>query len=336
MQNMKVILDNNKEYKTQNQSLLRVDQKGNVLEHKVIKADEIAEIKTKKTLTEQQKYRINELHSIKEHIQDNEGCYIHNIYKYCYPYLVELQLLDEGSKNNIHIIRFIVLATYLCKDQYIRYKNRKCKKSSLMKIWDTTSRNSRNKTYDRLKQINYLLEDEEGYLMVNKNVMKNGTIEGFKAMKKDDDNITYTRLFTKNIQDMYYNCDDKKRKLLANLFKILPFISFKHNVFCSNPQEINEEELELLNWTDLARICGYDDKKQVTRFKKDMMNLEIYKGISTLGMFIGSNARQMICINPKIYYSGNDIEEVRHLYAMFKMVDNCKSSKSDKKRSKIN
>lgn len=303
----------------QYKSALIIDKNGQIETDQVIKKGEVVEIK--KPLNEKQKYKINQIKDIKEHIEANEGNYIHNIYKYCYPYLVELQLLDKGNKNNIHIIRFITLATFLCKDGYIRYNSRKIKKSSLMKIWDTSSRNSRNKTYDKLKEINYIYEDKEGYIMVNDKVMVNGKIEEFKNIKKADNNTTYTRLFSKNIQDMYYSCDDKKRKLLANLFKILPFVSFKHNVFCSNPQQVNEKELELLNWTDLARICGYEDKKNITKFKRDMLNLEIYEDISTLGMFIGANARQCICINPKIYYGGNDIEEVRHLYAMFKLID---------------
>lgn len=315
-----VLEDDVNSYKTNEKSVVVVDEDGNVLSHNVIHNNEKVEIK--KDLTEKQKYRINQNKDMKDFIECNEGNFIHNLYKYCYPYMLDLQELDDGSKNNIHIIRFIVLSTYLSKDGYIRYENRKFKKSKLGKIWDTSSRNSRNQTYNKLISVGYIYEDQEGFLMINTDIMANGKVIDFNKIKNKDYDYTYTRLFSKNIQDMYYNCNEKKRKLLANLFKILPFVNFKYNVFCSNPIEINEDDIDVLTWTDLARICGYEEKKHISKFKRDMLNLEIYEGISTLGIFIGSRSRHMICINPKIYYGGGDVEKVKHLYAMFQMVDN--------------
>ena len=276
---------------------------------------------TNKNKIEGYKKKSQEIQEISEFIQANEGNFIHSLYRYCYPYMFELQLLDEGSKNNIHIIRFIILCTYLSKDGYVRFESRKITRKKLYKLWDLKDSKQSKKTYKKLKEVNYIYEDEEGCIMINQDIVINGKVKGFKKLKKLDEKYTYSRLFSKNIQDMYYNCDDRKRKLLGNLFKILPFINFKHNVFCANPQELDEKELQLLKWSDLARICGYNDTKQITRFKKDMLNLELYEGVSTLGMFVGANARQMICVNPKIYYGGNDIKDVNHLYALFKMID---------------
>ncbi len=303
----------------QNNSVLQITKNGLITSDNVIKPGE--KINIGKFLTDKQKYKINQTKEIREFISSNEGNFIHSLYKYCFPYMLELQNLDNGNKNNIHIIRFIVLCTYLSEDSYIRYNSRKITKSRLIKIWDLKDSKQSKKTYEKLKEIEYIIEDEEGYVMVNQNVMINGKVNGLKKLKKENENTTYTRLFTKNIQDMYYSCEEKKRKQLANLFKILPFVNFKYNVFCSNPQEIDEKKLQLLTWTDLTILCGYD-KSKVARFKKDMLNLEIYKDTSTLGMFVGASTRHMICINPKIYYGGHDVQEVRHLYAMFKMIDN--------------
>lgn len=282
---------------------------------------------TNKNRIEGYKKKSKEIQEISEFIQSNEGNFIHSLYRYCYPYMLELQSLDVGSKNNIHIVRFIVLCTYLSKDGYVRFESRKITRKKLYKLWDLKDSKQSKKTYEKLKEVNYIYEDEEGCIMINQDIVINGKVKRFKKLKKLDEKYTYSRLFSKNIQDMYYNCADRKRKLLGNLFKILPFINFKHNVFCANPQELDEKELQLLKWSDLARICGYNDTKQITRFKKDMLNLELYEGVSTLGMFVGANARQMICVNPKIYYGGNDIKDVNHLYALFKMIDTNNSTK---------
>lgn len=317
---MRLVLDSSLEdYQTNERSVVVVDKNGNVLSHRVIHNNEKIEIK--KDLTEKQKYKIYQNKDMKDFIECNEGNFIHNLYRYCYPYMLDLQMLDEGSRSNIHIIRFILLSTYLSKDGYIRYQNRKIKKSRLIRIWNLKNSRDPKKTYDRLKDIGYIIEDSEGYIMINQDIMKNGKIIDFNKIKNRDENYTYTRLFSKNIQDMYYNCKEKDRGKLAILFKLLPFVNFKYNVFCYNPTESIEEEIQLCNWKDLARICGYNDTNS-SRIKKELWNLKIYDS-SVIGIF-ATKTGNAICINPKIYYGGNDIKDVKHLYAMFKMCENSK------------
>ncbi|THK13759.1 hypothetical protein [Escherichia coli] len=257
--------------------------------------------------------------AIIEHIRANEGSFVHLIYKYRKPLMDTLQVKCEGNKANIHMIRFIQLATYSTFGGKLFDDNRnRIKKSSLSNIWDTTSRNSVNETYKLLIECGYIYETEEGYIMISEDLIVKGAIEDFKKLKKNDEDQTYTRLFTNNIQAMYEGTNPKSRKQLANLFKVLPYINFKHNVFCANPTETDPKELELYTWTDLARLCGYDEKKQIARFKKDLWTLKVY-GFDTIGEF-KTQSGMAICINPKIYYSGDNIEDVNRLYVMFEMV----------------
>lgn len=254
-----------------------------------------------------------------EHIQKNEGAFVHLIYKYTQPLMEALQTKCEGNKSNIHIIRFIQLATYSTFGGRLFDKNRnEIRKSSLSKIWDVKDRKGVNDTYKILMECGYIYETEEGYIMISEDLIVKGVIEDFKRLKRDDTDLTYTRLFTKNIQDMYLGTRSTQRKQLANLFKALPYINFKHNVFCSNPTETDPKKLKLYTWTDLARLCGYDEKKQIARFKKDLWTLKIY-GFDTIGEF-KTQSGMAICINPKIYYSGDNIEDVNRLYVMFEMV----------------
>lgn len=255
-----------------------------------------------------------------EHIQKNEGAFVHLIYKYTQPLMETLQSKCEGNKSNIHIIRFIQLATYSTFGGKLFDKNRnEIKKSSLSKIWDVkNNRKSINETYELLMECGYIYETEEGKIMISEDLIVKGVIEDFKKLKREDANLTYTRLFTQNIQDMYLGTVPTQRKQLANLFKVLPYINFKHNVFCENPTETDPKKLKLHTWTDLARLCGYDEKKQIARFKKDLWTLRIY-GFDTIGEF-KTQSGMAICVNPKIYYSGDNIEDVNRLYVMFEMV----------------
>jgi hypothetical protein len=110
--------------------------------------------------------------------------------------------------------------------------------------------------------------------------------------------------------------ESRKRQQLSNLYAILPYINFKYNVFCTNPTETDKKELDLLDWADLAKLCGYD-KSQVARFKKDLMNLKIF-GYDVIGEFNRSSGMTII-VNPKVHYGGDDTNDVRYLYDLFDM-----------------
>ena len=252
-------------------------------------------------------------------IKENEGAFIHLIYKYGSVIFKKLEEKLSGNKSNIHIIRFIILATYMTfGGKLFDDDKHRIKKSSLKHIWDVSNRNSINETYNLLLECGYIYE-EEGYIMINdKMIIKGEITDIINELKKDDSRYTYTRLFVNNIKSMYYGTEQKQRKQLANLFKILPYVNFKYNVFCSNPTEIDEIKLELLSWGDLAELCGYD-RTNVTRFKKDLWNLKIYDHC-VIGEF-HCEAGMAICVNPKVYYGGDDVSDVRNLYAMFKMCE---------------
>lgn len=258
--------------------------------------------------------------TISEHIDKNEGSFVHFIYKYGKPIMERLELKCGGNKANIHIIRFIQLATYSTFGGKLFDSNsNRIKRSSLKTIWDTSSKNSIKETYDLLMECGYIYETEEGYIMISDDLIVKGAIEDFKQLKKDDKDLTYTRLFSKNIQALYEGTEPKARKQLANLFKILPYINFKHNILCANPTETDKNKLVLYNWTDLARICGYDETN-ITKFKRELWKLKIY-GYNTIGQFSSGNS-YYICINPKLYYSGDNIEDVEFLYKSFEMLEN--------------
>lgn len=275
-----------------------------------------------KATTEEQrdsyKHKLELIKEIKEFIEENEGSYVHLLFRYGAPIFRELEEKVPGSKCNTHVIRFMMLATCLTfKGKLLDKNGHRVKKSSLKKIWDIENRNGVNETYNLLKECGYIYETEEGYIMINEDLVIKGAIENFEELRKQDHSFTYTRVYIDNLKDMFYNTEPKQRKQLANLFKALPYINFKYNVFCANPTETDETKLELLNWTDLAKLCGYEEKKNIAKFKKDLMSLKIF-GYDVIGYFERSSGMTII-VNPKVYYSGDDVEDVKYLYKLFNM-----------------
>lgn len=266
------------------------------------------------------KEKCKKSNDIIEFIQSNEGSYYHLIYKYGYPIMDRLQAKYEGNKANIHIIRLIQLANHVTFGGKLFDENRnEIKKSSLGKIWGCeNNRKSTNETYNMLKECGYIYESEEGYIMISEDLIVKGAIEDFKKLHKEDSDLTYTRVFSNNVKDMYEGTKPTQRKQLANLFKVLSFINFKHNVFCMNPQERDHTKLQLLTWKDLARLCG-ENETNSGRLKKDLMKLKIY-GYDVIGQF-ESGSGKAICVNPKVYYGGDNIKDVRKIYTMFEMCE---------------
>ena len=272
-----------------------------------------------KTTTEEQRnsYKQHE-ESVEEMREEIPDAYFHLIFKYGTVIFKELEEKAPSNKCNIHVIRFIILASYSTFGGKLFDDSRhRIKKSTLKKIWDTENRNGVNETYNLLKECGYIYETEEGYIMINEEMIIKGKItEYYNELKKQDGRYTYTRIYADNVQDMFYNTEPKQRKQLANLFKILPYINFKYNVFCSNPTETDRDKVEPLTWTDLARLCGYEEKKHITKFKKDLMSLKIHE-CDVIGEFNHGLAKRSIVVNPEIYYSGIDTNDVKGISALF-------------------
>ena len=255
---------------------------------------------------------------VEEYKEQNDEAFFHLIFKYGTIIFKELEEKAPGNKCNIHIIRFIILASYITyKGNLIDKYGHNIKKSSLKKIWNTENRNGVNDTYNLLKECGYIYETEEGHIMINKDmVIKGGITKHYKELKKQDGRYTYKRICIDNLRDMFNNTEPKQRKQLANLFKALPYINFKYNVFCNNPTETDKSKIKLLNWTDLARLCGYEDKKQVARFKKDLLSLKVY-GQDVIGEFSHGFNKKSIVVNPAIYYGGINADDVKGIAALF-------------------
>lgn len=307
------------EFNRQHNSIVVFDKKGEVIFDGVLKDDEAFEVYNKKQREAYKKKRDDE-NGIKEFIKNNEGSYVHFLYKYRHLAFEKIENHEKckGNKANLHIMRFIILGTYLnFSNNLYDNNNNRIKKSSLSKIWHTkNNRKSVNETFEILKETEYITETEEGFIMLNNSLITKGEIENLNELKNDK-NATYTRLFSKNIQDMFLNTNISSRKQLANLFKILPYVNFKYNALCFNPDETDIKKIERLNWTDIAEICGYENNKNITKFKRDLMNLKIY-GYEAIGQFETGNGKT-IYVNPKIFYSGSDVDDVKRLYTMFDM-----------------
>ena len=253
-----------------------------------------------------------------EFLNQNQGAFVHLIYNYGKPIFEDI-LEDVGqAKGNTHIVRLLLLASYLnYKNNLYDNNNHRIKKSSLGKIWNTTSRNSINETFEVLTKYGYIAE-EGGYIIMNSNRVVKGEVINFSKNKKKDQSLTYVRVFIDSLQELYNNSNAKARKQLAQFYKVLPYVHYEYNVVCHNPLEADENAIEPMTWTELAEICGIEGNK-VTRLKKDL-SFKI-NGEHVIGEFKNgpTDKKPKLVINPSLYYAGSHIEHLIGVMKLFKM-----------------
>lgn len=308
-------------FNRQHKSVQVIETNGDIISDQVLKPGEAVQIYNIKQREgfNKKKEKDEETEALKEHTRYNGGDFVHFMFSFLQPAFIKLEQRCGGNKANIHIIRFIILATYLnFKNNLYDTNDNRIKKSSLSKIWMTeNNRKSISETYNILMEEGFIFETKEGYILINNEIIKKGNMDDYEKIMKKDFSKNYTRLFSSNIQNMYENTNPRNRKQLANLFKAIPYINFRYNVFCENPTEVDIKKIIPMSWSDLARLCGYDEKKHLSKFKKDFFNLSI-DGYDVLGEFKTKEGYRII-VNPKVYYSGTNVEDIKYLYALFDM-----------------
>ena len=261
---------------------------------------------------EQDKY--NELRKIIEHknnglpviLDEKYGAYVHSYFELQEPYLKAIQERYKGTYANIHIVRFLVLASFVSKSGYISINGNRQKKSGLKNIWQL-HRSNADKEFDMLCDIGYISTDENDYITVNQNIINKG---------KAHPATTYTRIFSGTIQQLYYSTEPSKRSQLAYVYRLIPYINRYHNIVCSNPVELDIEKVKRLGWNELAELCGYH-KTQVKRFKDTLTHFR-FRGQPLIGQFIVED-KVTIIVNPAICFAGNNNKQLDYIRALFNM-----------------
>lgn len=228
-----------------------------------------------------------------------------NFYFSCYSNLLELNI-DKQYK-----FRFIYLCTYMNYENQLEYGNAKGKgrlmlEKDLEEVLGLSERETRN-TKNELKKNNLLIVNEDGSLSVNDYYCIKGKIGKSKAKES-------IRVMEIGIRELYKKAEAREHKKLGLLIEILPYINLQHNVICSNPEVEKMEEIKPLNMTEIMKIVGY---KNLSRLKKDLLDLTVNGELVVA--ITQTKYGKFISINPRVYYKGTRIEDLKWLSGIYKI-----------------
>ena len=152
--------------------------------------------------------------------------------------------------------------------------------------------------WDELLETGIIKEEPDGKLRVCPLFCKGRITTKNKAAMK---------IFTHAVRYMYENIDVRSHPYISYLFRLIPYINLRYNVFCQNPLETEKSEVVRMTAKDMCHIIGIDDT-QVKRFIKTLFKLSFVDRngdkrsvITLVTNYKNDDERNFVLINPQFY-----------------------------------
>lgn len=176
--------------------------------------------------------------------------------------------------------------------------------------------------WKELMETGIIQEQEDGSLLVCEKFCRG------HLSKKDREGMAAMKLFTHCVRYLYENIEVRGHKYLSYLYRLMPFINLKYNVFCSNPLENDRMKLCWLTTKEMCEILGYsegNEKRLIqTLFKLSFedRNGDLRSVITMISNTKNGEMRHFITINPQFYagyISQEDMQAINFKFSLDKV-----------------
>lgn len=208
-----------------------------------------------------------------------------------------------------NITRIMFIATYLNYDGYLSYDNKRANiitKKNMNDLLKLSTKEFYRFYNEMIEQKIFIEKDNKIYL--NKKIFTKGET---KKLSTD-----YTRICANGVRALYEQVKPKQHKILAYIFKLLPYINYQYNIVCKNPFENEQDLVKPYTFQDICDFFGIE-RRNSTKFRNDLLRFTV--GEDTMIRFMMLLDRKTnktvlhTFINPHIYYSGKDYKAVEIL-----------------------
>ena len=213
----------------------------------------------------------------------------------------------ELRKQNL--TRLIYLCTHMNYDNKIVFghakgKEKLAKEKDLPEILNLSPREVMRDKKAWIENSVIFIEGDKT-ITVNKKIAVKGGIDE-KIL------IRSVKIMKDGTQELYNKAKPTEHKKLALLFELLQYVNFRHNVICHKPKEEDITKVEPFTLYELAQLFNINQ----TRLKNDLFKLRVNEE-EVIGLFSKPTGMH-IYVNPRVYYKGNNVEDVKALSNMFK------------------
>ena len=230
-------------------------------------------------------------------------------------YHIGHELLD-GIINDATLTRYIYLCTYIGYDNKLQWKQKhyiyKTDISDILKL-------SSSAAYTFLSECR-----ENNLLTINKDNTITITHNIYRGKLKKVKNYDTCRIYINTVRKLYESCSPREHKTLSYLFALLPYVNVEYNILCTNPLEKDIDHIQPLLLDKLCQLVGYDPNN-ARKLKNILLDIEV-DGIPAVKLVV-DKYKQLIYVNPHIYYAGNQHDKIMIL-GKFDAPNNPKSAAS--------
>lgn len=226
-------------------------------------------------------------------------------------FILTANLFPNLSPQNV--ARMIMLCTYLGYDGRLMINpKRQMQRKELgfiLKLKPTQSYYFWNEVKDK-----YIGEDNNG-LFILPDI---GCFRG--EIPQDIKGQLLQKIFIQTVRALYIKTDVRKHRQLGYVFKLLPYINIRYNIFCKDALEENLDLVEPLTVAGICFLLGYD-LTQAARLIKELQQLTYINrnkdGLEYLISYVdngsGKPSSRKIFVNPHVIYNGKDYKQVEIL-----------------------
>ena len=137
------------------------------------------------------------------------------------------------------------------------------------------------------------------------------------------------RTFNNAVRELYRNSNPEEHKLMGLLIKLSPYINVSNNIICWNVDKTNIEEIQPFTRQEIQHVL-----KPNTNYNYELLNkLEnvLIKGELVIGRFEAGGIEHYK-INPRLFYCGNNLEDLKSLIYSFDLTTHQYKEKNKKKK----
>lgn len=206
--------------------------------------------------------------------------------------------------------RLVYLASYMDNDGILRKNKSKFIRHSDLSDLLQLSRTAVFHFWNAVKD-KFIVELPTGELKILDCFFK-GPLHG--------DNGRLTKIFIKNVRQLYTATPTRQHVYLGYFFQVLYHINVEYNILCKNPYEDSLDDVEPMTIQEFCRMMEYDVSK-AHRLRKacDALCFSCNGRVQHLCAFV-TNSRyingEYMILNPNILYAGTDYEAVE-VYGLF-------------------
>ncbi|MGL4655717.1 MAG: hypothetical protein ACRCWM_07530 [Sarcina sp.] len=249
--------------------------------------------------------------------KDDLGNYSSELGGFIQMMYISNEILFNGiGIDRSNISRLIYLATYI--DYNDREENVLVKHGQNNKIEYLTKNDMKEIMGLSKTTFNDFMRDlKDNELLFEANGKFYMTTKYFSKGKSNFDKKKYTRVFINTTRELYKGCSSRMHKKLSYVFQLIPFLNYETNILCSNPNEVNKDELNKLGLQDICELLGLSTQKNaMNKFEHDLYKILINIDGKNYYMFTrvitkGEYHNDYFLINPNIIWNGSNVDNTK-------------------------